>query len=176
MTLFIDNFKKMLQIPPSENSKIESFNFPKDINKSNIISSFSLEQRLQLIGSITHLMISSPLHRKYRISSLPERFIPSLIHNQFRYYEIDGNPIGFVNWAWLTDEFEEKFMTTKYVLNLEEWQGGNNLWFPEFIAPFGHARLIIQDLRRNIFPKGTPAKSFKINPDGSFKSLYHWKA
>lgn len=137
---------------------------------------FSLQQRLQLIGSITHLMISSPLHLKYKISSIPERFIPSLIHNQFRFYEIDGNPIGFVNWAWLTDEVEEKFMTTKYILNLDEWQGGNNLWFPEFIAPFGHARLIIQDLRRNIFPKGTPAKSFKINPDGSFKSIYHWKA
>lgn len=147
-----------------------------EIEQVNQQQGLSSQQRLQLIGSITHLMISSPLHRKYRIASIPERFIPSLIHNQFRYYEIDGNPIGFVNWAWLSDEVEEKFMTTKYVLNLDEWQGGNNLWFPEFIAPFGHARLIIQDLRRNIFPKGTPAKSFKINPDGSFKSIYHWKA
>lgn len=162
--------------PTSEKADTRSLQQRMEMELINQQPALSSQQRLQLIGSITHLMISSPLHRKYKIASIPERFIPSLIHNQFRYYEIDGNPIGFVNWAWLTDEVEEKFMTTQYVLNLDEWQGGNNLWFPEFIAPFGHARLIIQDLRRNIFPKGTPAKSFKINPDGSFKSIYHWKA
>jgi cytolysin-activating lysine-acyltransferase len=135
-------------------------------------TSFSNPQPLQMIGSIIHLMLSSPLHRKYKISSIAERFVPSLIHNQFRYYEIDGNPIGFVNWAWLTDEVEPKFLTGKYVLQVDEWKGGNNLWFPEFIAPFGHARLIIKDLRSNIFPKGTPAKSLKINPDGTLKSIY----
>ena len=139
-------------------------------------TSFSNQQPLQMIGSITHLMVSSQLHRKYKISSIAERFVPSLIHNQFRYYEIDGNPIGFVNWAWLTDEVEQKFLKGKYVLRLDEWKGGNNLWFPEFIAPFGHARLIIKDLRSNIFPKGTPAKSLKINPDGTLKSIYRWTA
>ncbi|MBV6627271.1 MAG: toxin-activating lysine-acyltransferase [Rivularia sp. (in: Bacteria)] len=134
----------------------------------------SVQQRLQLIGSITHLMGSSQLHRQYQIADITERFIPSLIHNQFRYYEINGNPIGFVNWAWLSDEVEEKYSTGEYVLSLDEWVGGNNLWFPEFVAPFGHARLIVKDLRSNILPKGTPAKSFKIRPDGSFRSISRW--
>lgn len=120
-------------------------------------------------------MISSPLHRKYQISDIAERFIPSLIHNQFRFYEIEGTPIGFVNWAWLSDEVEQKFITGKYILNVDEWLGGNNLWFPEFIAPFGHARFIVKDLRNNILPKGTPAKSFKIRPDGSLRSISYWK-
>ncbi|BAY88888.1 MULTISPECIES: toxin-activating lysine-acyltransferase [unclassified Tolypothrix] len=159
----------------SESPTINS-SFSESIKEGNVRNSFSTQQPLKLIGSITHLMISSPLHRKYKIASISERFVPSLIHNQFRYYEIDGNPIGFVNWAWLTDEVEEKFLKGKYVLQLDEWQGGNNLWFPEFIAPFGHARLIIKDLRNNIFPKGTPAKSLKINPDGTLKSIYRWTA
>lgn len=146
-----------------------------DQDKAEIKTSFYPQQRLQMIGSITHLMMSSPLHRKYNISDIAERFVPALIHNQFRYYEINGSPIGFVNWAWLTDELEQKFMTGQYVLNLDEWQGGSNLWFPEFIAPFGHARLIVKDLRTNILPKGTPAKSFRIRPDGSLKSISHWR-
>ena len=146
-----------------------------DQDKAEIKTSFSPQQRLQMIGSITHLMMSSTLHRKYNISDIAERFVPALIHNQFRYYEINGSPIGFVNWAWLTDELEQKFMTGQYVLNLDEWQGGSNLWFPEFIAPFGHARLIVKDLRTNILPKGTPAKSFRIRPDGSLKSISHWR-
>lgn len=138
------------------------------------IKSFSAQQRLQMIGAITHLMVSSSLHRRYSIADIAERFVPALIHNQFRYYEINGSPIGFVNWAWLSDEVEQKFMTGKYVLQLDEWLGGKNLWFPEFIAPFGHARLIVQDLRTNILPKGTPAKSFKIRPDGSLRSISQW--
>ncbi|MFN7415790.1 MAG: toxin-activating lysine-acyltransferase [Dolichospermum sp.] len=147
-----------------------------DNEQTNTITSASAQQRLQMIGSITHLMMCSELHRKYPISGIAERFVPSLIHNQFRYYEINGNPIGFVNWAWLTDEIEEKYKTAKYVLNLDEWRGGKNLWFPEFIAPFGHTRFIVKDLRTNIFPKGTPAKAFRIRLGGTFRLTTHWKA
>ncbi|MDJ0511434.1 MAG: toxin-activating lysine-acyltransferase [Crocosphaera sp.] len=139
------------------------------------VTSFSLQQRLRLMGCIIHLMINSPLHRQYQIMSLAERFIPSLIHNQFRYYEIKGNPIGFVNWAWLTDEVEKKFITGQYVLPFEEWQGGPNLWFPEFLAPFGHARFIVKDLRSHILPKGTPAKSLRVRADGTLRGVSHWK-
>jgi cytolysin-activating lysine-acyltransferase len=139
-------------------------------------SLLSIPHRLQMIGAITHLMINSPLHRQYKVADIVERFVPALIHNQFRYYEINGDPIGFVNWAWLSNEVEEKFKTGQYVLNLDEWAGGENLWFPEFIAPFGHARLIIKDLRTNFFKKGTPAKSLKVSPDGSLKAVYRWRA
>ncbi|MDY6902766.1 MAG: toxin-activating lysine-acyltransferase [Cyanobacteriota bacterium] len=125
----------------------------------------SVQQRLQLIGSITHLMMSSKLHSQYQISDITERFIPSLIHDQFRYYEINGNPIGFVNWAWLSDEAEAKY-STEYELQLPEWSDGDNLWFLEFIAPFGHANLIIKDLRNSIFSKGMQAKSLRIKNDG----------
>ncbi len=145
-------------------------------NNEQAASSLSVQQRLQLIGSITHLMMSSQLHRQYEIVDLADRFVPALIHNQFRYYEINGNPIGFVNWAWLSDEVEKKYSTGEYVLSLDEWNCGKNLWFPEFIAPFGHARLIVKDMRTNILPKGTPAKSFKIRPDGSLRSISHWTA
>ncbi len=146
-----------------------------DDKQTEKITSVSVQKRLQMIGSITHLMMSSALHRSYNISDIAERFVPSLIHNQFRYYEINGSPIGFVNWAWLTDEIEQQYRSGQYVLNLDEWQGGNNLWFPEFIAPFGHARFIVKDLRTNILPKGTLAKSFRIRPDGSFRCIAHWK-
>ena len=112
-----------------------------DKDRTNIIKSFSPQQRLQLIGSITHLMMNSPLHRSYNIS----------------------------------DEIEQQYISGQYVLNLDEWQGGNNLWFPEFIAPFGHTRFIVRDLRTNVLPKGTPAKSFRIRPDGSLRSIANWK-
>lgn len=134
-----------------------------------------MQQRLQMLGSLMHLMMYSPLHRLYTISDLEERFIPSLLHNQFRYYEINGFPIGFVNWAWIDDAVEQKYQTGQYELTLDEWQGGSNLWFPEFVAPFGHARKMIQDLRTNVLPKGTPAKALKIADDGQFVGVSHYR-
>lgn len=116
-------------------------------------------------------MQNSPLHRRYTIADLEERFIPSLLRNQFRYYEINGRPIGFVNWAWLTEETEAKFKTGEYELAPNEWVGGDSLWFPEFVAPFGQARKMVADLRANVLPKGTPAKALRYSSEGKFKGI-----
>jgi cytolysin-activating lysine-acyltransferase len=59
-------------------------------------------------------------------------------------------------------------------LNPSEWVGGNKLWFPEFIAPFGHARLIIEDLRTHVFPNHQ-AKGLKVNPDGTLKGIMRYR-
>jgi cytolysin-activating lysine-acyltransferase len=154
----------------------ENLDTPRDENNQleDEISSKVIQEKVHLLGGISMLMLNSPLHRQYNILDIETRFVPSLIHNQFRYYEIAGRPVGFVNWAWLSDEVEQKFMTAKYELTHDEWKSGDRLWFPEFVAPFGHARYIIKDLRTNVLPKGTPAKSFRINPDGSLDSISKW--
>lgn len=134
-----------------------------------------MQQRLQMLGSIMHLMLNSPLHRRYTVAELEERFIPSLLHNQFRYYEIDGVPVGFVNWAWLDEATEEKYSSGQYELTLDEWTGGSSLWFPEFVAPFGHARTMVKDLRTNVHEKGTPAKALRISPEGELTGIAKYR-
>lgn len=132
-----------------------------------------MRERMRLVGSITQLMMYSPLHRQYTMDEVERRFVPSLLHNQFRYYEINGSPIGFVNWAWIDDEIEQKYQTGKYELTLDEWKSGANLWFPEMIAPFGHARQIAKDLRTNIFPGVKLGKSLRLSPAGQFRTGFY---
>ncbi len=60
-----------------------------------------IKERLQLLGSLVFLMQHSSLHRRYQIYHIEQLCIHSIMHNQFRYYEKDGIPIGFVNWAFL---------------------------------------------------------------------------
>ena len=134
-----------------------------------------MQQRMKLLGSILHLMMHSPLHRMYPISALEERIIPSLLHNQFRYYEMNGTPIGFVNWAWLSDKLESQYCTGQYELALDEWVGGSHLWFPEFMAPFDHTAAIVRDLRKNVFKKGTPAKALRISATGEVKGVSKYR-
>ena len=151
--------------PPTPAS--ESSQLPDNVN--------IMQPRMQQLGAIMHLMMHSPLHRAYRLQDIEERFIPSLLHNQFRYYEINGTPIGFVNWAWLTDDLEAKYTTGQYELALDEWVGGSHLWFPEFIAPFGHARTIVRDFRSNIFEKVTPAKALRISSAGELTGISKYR-
>ena len=133
----------------------------------NEIKSFNrldAAERMRQFGSICWLMLQSNLHHRYVMGDLVDRIMPSLLCDQYRYYERNGQPIGFCNWAWLTDDVEAQVRTGDYVLKPNEWVGGKNLWFMEFIAPFDHGSLIVRDLRRNIFPKGTPVKALRIDP------------
>ena len=138
-------------------------------------SSEAMQQRLKLLGSITWLMFHSPLYRAYSIAMLEARVLPSLMHNQFRYYEMQGQPIGFLNWCWLSPEIEAQFETGQYQLSPNEWKSGDRLWFPEFIAPFGHAKTMVKDIRKNILPKGTPAKALRVRADGTLRAIAHYK-
>lgn len=133
-----------------------------------------MQNRIRLLGSLLHLAMQSPLHRQYTLDELEEQFVSSLLHDQFRYYEVAGSPVGFVNWAWLTDQVAERYSTGEYTLSLDEWQGGSRLWFPEFIAPFGHTRAMVRDLRTHVFAKGTPAKALRITPEGEFKGVSNY--
>ncbi len=146
---------------------------PADYNAVNVSQTprRELQQRLQLLGAITWLMLRSPLHRSYTVAELEERILPSLMLNQFRYYEVGGQPVGFLNWAWLTEDIETHYQTGDYELSPQEWQGGDSLWYPEFIAPFGHARYIVKDIRQNVFRKGTPAKALRVDAEGNFRSI-----
>jgi cytolysin-activating lysine-acyltransferase len=135
----------------------------------------TLKERQRILGAVTWLMMNSELHRKYTIQDISERIIPSVIQGQFRLYEQNERPIGFVNWAFLSYKVEQKYSTASYALEFSEWASGDQLWIPEFIVPFGHTKYIFQDLRRNLFPTQT-AKGFKINSDGTLRGLVHYKA
>jgi cytolysin-activating lysine-acyltransferase len=150
-------------LPP----QLQNLNNRNDLEISNKTLT---KEPIQMMSSVIWLMLHSPLHRQYSIALFEKQIMPSLMHNQFRYYEQGGRPIGFVNWAWLTDEVEERFQTTKYLLSPSEWVAGNKLWFPEFIAPFGQARLIIKDLRTNFFPNHE-AKALRVKYDGTVKGI-----
>ena len=55
-----------------------------------------------------------------------------------------------------------------------EWQSGEHLLFNDYIAPWGHAKAILKDLRSHVFPNET-AFSLGRNPDGSIRKVYQWK-
>jgi cytolysin-activating lysine-acyltransferase len=144
------------------------------LQDTGILSKISNQEKYNLIGQIVSLMLSSKIHRKYLIDDIGAMFLPAIHLNQFRIYRNKkGDPVGIITWAFLSKDLEEKYQKgNKALTKLEDWKSGDNGWVIDFIAPYGHAKQIIKDLRNNIFPE-KQGKALRISKDGKIKGI--WK-
>ncbi|HEN3622691.1 TPA: toxin-activating lysine-acyltransferase [Yersinia enterocolitica] len=118
---------------------------------NNKFTSLESSEIQKIIGGVMLLTQRSPLHRAYFVSEWFQQIYPAIILNQFRYYEDErGNPLAFCNWAFLSKKNMNEILSGERDIRKEDWQSGSNMFFPEMIAPYGHARMMVNDLRRHI--------------------------
>ncbi|MCR9387271.1 RTX toxin-activating lysine-acyltransferase RtxC [Vibrio metoecus] len=112
----------------------------------------SLVKMQQMLGGIILLSQYSPLHRRYLVIEWIERILPAFELNQFCYYEDEHErPIAFCNWAFVSDKVREELLSGVREISQSDWQSGPHIYIPELIAPFGHGREVVNDLRRRLF-------------------------
>ncbi len=134
----------------------------------------AMTQKMLLLGEVTFLFLNSPLHLGYAVHQLTTFVLTPLRLGQFRVYRSATGPVGFVAWAWLTPEAADDYALQRRTLKPEDWKAGDQLWFIEFIAPFGHGPHIIADLRRNIFPNAV-AQSLRRHADRRLPTRIRWR-
>ena len=105
-------------------------------------------EALRIMSGVEVLAGHSPLHSSYPPAMLEARVAPSLELGQFRYY-IDprGVQLAFCNWAWLDPQVLREALSTGRDLETAEFQCGDLPFFYELLAPFGHCRAVVRDLR-----------------------------
>ena len=108
----------------------------------------------QLQGEVLVLFLASNRHCNSSISELAASVLPAVHFNQFRIYRDDKRPIGWISWAYMSEEDASGYMAGDFDFKISTWKSGEHLWFIDFIAPFGHALKIAEDLKRNVFPDG----------------------
>lgn len=141
--------------------------------ETGILPKIPKQERYNLIGQITSLMLSSDVHKNYLIDDIGAMFLPAIHLNQFRLYKNkDNDPIGLVTWAFLSDELDKKYQKGGIKLKLEDWKGGSNIWIVDFIAPFGHAKQISKDLKNSIFAS-QKGKAMRITREGKIKGIWN---
>lgn len=127
------------------------------------------------LGTMMWLMSHADYHSQWPLWSVDTDIIPTLIHRQSKlYFDEYQNPVGFATWAWLTDEAKVQVLQSTSPLELDQWNTGEHLMFNDFVAPWGHSRHILNDLRENVFPTYR-AFSLGRNSDGSIRKVYYWK-
>lgn len=110
-------------------------------------------QLTMLIGEVTSLMMASKVHRAMQIRDIADIILPALNLNQYRLYRTrEGQAVALVTWAYFSPEVEAAYVGGRALLSEAERVSGNLLYITDFIAPFGHAKRVIHDLRTHQFP------------------------
>lgn len=100
------------------------------------------------------------MHQRYRLAAVERYTFPPLLFGQFKLYRHEQKPIAYTSWALMSPEAEERFLASRGRIEIEDWRSGDRLWIMDLVAPFGHAKPVIDDLRSNIFP-GRSAKAIR---------------
>lgn len=97
-----------------------------------------------------YLFNQSPAHLNYTLSEFNHFFIFPLLHGKARIWYDGNRPVSLGTWAWFTDEEADDFLNDRWIPPEEVYRRdrSDQLWGVEFIAPFGHARQTMRNLRR----------------------------
>ena len=106
----------------------------------------------ETIGKLTSLLAHSSMHSHFTVKDIADILMPPIILNQYRIYSANNaTAVGFVCWGMFSPDVERKLVHSKSVLELSDWTSGNQPFVTDFIAPFGHAKMIVRDLKTGIF-------------------------
>ncbi|MFC5359252.1 toxin-activating lysine-acyltransferase [Azospirillum himalayense] len=110
-------------------------------------------QSSEMMGHAVHCMLGNKNYSLFSIVTLRAWTEHAIAQRQMKvFFDKFGGPIGYLTWAWLTDDVAERMMTDKrFLLHATEWSEGNNLWIMDFCCLPGNARRIVRHIRTTMF-------------------------
>jgi len=82
---------------------------------------------------IVHLYRQFPKYDKFTYKQLTEMIYPSINLDQYQIHRIGNEDVGFTNWAFLSDNVEQRFKLIGK-LKPNEWNCGDNIWVMQIVA------------------------------------------
>jgi cytolysin-activating lysine-acyltransferase len=95
--------------------------------------------KFTVLGKLAWLWMNSPLHRDWTMELLSGFALPPIELGQYILLERDGLPVAYCSWAQLSSRAEAAYMLDASNIPLADWNGGDHLWFVDWVAPFGKA-------------------------------------
>ena len=104
------------------------------------------------------LFATSEDHRWYTVAEFYQFFIYPLMYDKIRFFYDEDDPekvVGLFTWVFLSKEKSEAFLESRYVIKEGDYQAedGDEIWGIEFIAPYGHTRKMVSDLKKEYVDK-----------------------
>jgi hemolysin-activating ACP:hemolysin acyltransferase len=139
-------------------------------------NSESIDYARQL-GTVANLMLQSKRYQYYPMACLLAWVHPAILLKQIKlFYNDKGIPVGYITWAWLAPDVEERWINDpKVMLHFTEWNEGETLWIMDFFAIPGYAKLLQRHAVADLFPGQTQAKSLRRKSDNSTRCVSTWR-
>jgi cytolysin-activating lysine-acyltransferase len=102
-----------------------------------------------------YLFNKSDDHRLYTLAEFNSYCLFPLLHKKARLFYDGDQPVGFVSWAWLTEEEAQEFLSERWMPDEEVWKRPDviddqyQLWGIDFIAPFGHSTKVMRGMMKH---------------------------
>jgi cytolysin-activating lysine-acyltransferase len=116
----------------------------------------------------------SQVHRRWSVDDLAANFLPAIGHGQYQLYCAGPKVVGGLTWAWLDAANEAKLLADGLTPPGEAWSGGDRLWFIDFLAPYGHARMIARHFMTHLMPAET-GRGLRRRPGGHIYRTGTWR-
>ncbi|MFA7347128.1 MAG: toxin-activating lysine-acyltransferase [Desulfurivibrionaceae bacterium] len=128
------------------------FNTP---NSLDIIAPGLIEENwteAEVFGSAAWLWMHSSSHRERPLHTLSALLLPAIKQQQFILASEVGQPVFYLAWANLSLEAEQRYLQQHPVFMPEaDWNSGERMWVLDWVAPFGHTRIMHRLLERQLF-------------------------
>lgn len=134
----------------------------------------SVLAKLPLLGPVTWLMMQHGATRHTLLSQLEWRVMPPLMLEQAKLYMRDEAPIAYVSWAMLSDDAALRLRSAPHHLTPADWQSGEHVWLVDLFTPFGGAKEVLDDLRKNV-AAGRPVHQL-LPAAGALAQVHTWPA
>lgn len=135
-----------------------------------------IRDHAQQLGLAVMLMLQDKVYSEMQVLCLKVWTEQAILHNQIRFFFNElGSPVGYVAWAYLTDEVERKFAEGGVSpLHPSEWNEGDRLWIMDFCSPRGHTADIVRLLKNSLLHETREVKWIreKKSSEGTRQRLY----
>ncbi|MBZ3269597.1 toxin-activating lysine-acyltransferase [Xanthomonas perforans] len=122
-------------------------------------------------------MLQTKEYPHYALACVKVWLYPPILMRQIRFfYDYRGQPIGYVTWAFLSDDVVDKLKhDPRFILHDSEWNEGCNVWIMDFVAISGYARDLVGKLAESEFLDCALVKSARRRTDGTLGRVSNWR-
>lgn len=109
----------------------------------------SIDEQAKTLGFAFWIAMQCPEYCLFRLIDLRTWLMPAIQHKQIMlFFDAFDNPIGYVTWANLAADAEDRLLNDpNFLLHECEWDEGNRTWIIDCCFPFGGAVLAMPELR-----------------------------
>jgi len=105
---------------------------------------------LRIYGEIAFLCFHSKLYQKWSMQAIAKVFEAPIYLKQFQVYRAKDVPRGVVTWGLLSADCERKYLSGEGLDEFDQWNSGEQLWIMDIMAPWGHGKEIIKNIKDTV--------------------------